>query len=165
VAEDAAVGSIQDDIKLEAEWLRLCLAYGLRERSAVIAWAENRLAGASVPPAGLVEIVTASDARPQDVMGMLAAVPGRFDRGVARARIFAELADRLRAQPLTLAEIVWRLGRMALNGDAPDEAAVDEIDELNALCSDLDDEAGLEIRLRARALAFLDRLASAWTQQ
>jgi hypothetical protein len=154
------MGSQRDDIKLEAAWLRLCLAYGLRDTSAVQAWAEDHLRRADKPPAGLVELVGASHAGVQDVMDLLAAVPGRVAAGAARARVFAELAACLRAYPDALTDIVGRLRRMALNGDAPDEAAADEIDTFDAQCSRLDDDVALADGSRVCVLAFLDRHAA-----
>jgi hypothetical protein len=116
-------GDRVENLKLEAEWLRLSLVHGLRDGNAVVRWAEDRLLNSERPPACLVEIAGASGAGIQDLMNLLAAVPGRVDPSAARGRVFAELAAQLRARPDTLADVVWRLGRMALHGDVPSEAA------------------------------------------
>lgn len=155
----------RNDTKLDAEWLRLRLAYGLCDAGAVVAWAEDRILDASRPPAVAVEIAGAPGLGVQDLMGILAAVPGQVDPDVVRARIFAELADRLRAQPQSLVDVVWHLRRLALNGGAPDEATADEIDALDALCAYLESDGEPEDLVRSRALDLLDRKASPWRRR
>jgi hypothetical protein len=82
-------------LKLEAEWLRMCLEWGIRSKADVIAWADRRVESTDRPHPSIIDVAMATNVGPQDVLDLLRAVPGQAEPAVVRARFFGELAAML----------------------------------------------------------------------
>jgi len=156
----ANVTEHQKRTKDEAELMRLCLDYGLCSKADVIAWADREIETCDAPDPAVIDVALATRATTQDLLDLLAAVPGTSDVVSARAMFLGRVADALRHAPDTLPEVVRVLRRVALCGDAPDERASHAMRTLENDYELVVYAGRPETELRQRILTFLDEQAA-----
>jgi len=142
-------------IKSQAEWLRICLEYGLASRDEVISWADRHIAESDRPEPSVIDVALAT-APTQDLLGLLGAVPGEVEFQAIYARFFGELAKRLRNASDLVPRVARILRSMALTGKSPN-ARAEAYMQTFTVDLDLGEYAGRDVEeLRTRILAFLD---------
>ena len=152
----AAMAGDPNQLKQDAEWLRMCLEWGIWSKADVIAWADRQVESTDHPDPSIIDVAMATNVGPQDVLGLLRAVPGQAEAAIVRARFFRELAGIIRNEPPAGSRVARILRSMAINGEAPDARTAAQMS-----CFDDDFEliqyAGRdEGEIRERLLAFLD---------
>jgi len=150
-------------LKQEAAFCQICLDYGFMSRQEVIGWADRYIKSTEHPEPSVIDVALATQIGTQDLLGLLAAVPGPVNISMVYARFFRFLASRLRSHPELTTRIARTLYRMAMCGRAPNEAAFSQMRDLD-YDLELVEYAGKDINeVRGRVLDFLENNANSQT--
>jgi hypothetical protein len=108
-----------DQLKLEAERLRLGILYGWRTPRDAVAWADTQIAELSEPGRNLIDLSLAAREDPWVVADLLSAVPGRVEAGLAMRAALGDLLALVLAAPERAAEVACMLNGLRWDVDLP----------------------------------------------
>jgi hypothetical protein len=106
-----------DPRKFEAERLRLGVRGGWIEPRAAIDWADGQIAREDPPDPALIDIALATNQRREELVALLAAVPGHADPTAVMRRCLTDLLTRLEAEPALGPQVARYLYAAAAAGD------------------------------------------------
>jgi hypothetical protein len=96
-------------LRVQAEYLRLALAMSLLEKDAAVSWADRTILGSKDPPIEVIEVSLATNKPSDEMMDLLAVVPGEGDLTAAAHQVLALLRKRLAVGEVTLEAAVVML--------------------------------------------------------
>jgi hypothetical protein len=108
-------------LREEAEYLRLALAMGLLDKDAAVAWADRTILALDNPPIEVIEVSMAGNQPPDEMMKLLAAIPGEGDLTAAAHRVLKLLRDQLEAGKISLEEAADRLWTYHVCASVPED--------------------------------------------
>lgn len=97
-------------LREEAEYLRLALAMALLDNDAAVAWADRTIMALDNPPIEIIEVSLAGNKPNDEMMRLLAAVPGQGDLTAVAHQVLGLLHKRLEVGDVSLeaaVEMLW----------------------------------------------------------
>ena len=119
-------------LREDAEYLRVALAMGLIDNGLAIAWADRMVMELEKPPLELIDVSSATKQPRDELMRLLAKVPGAGDLSrVAREALWL-LRERFEAGEIPLETAVEMIAAFATFAESPSTewAAADALSEL-----------------------------------
>ena len=91
-----------ETLREDAEYLRLSLSMGLLDEGAVIAWADRNLMVLEGPPVQLIDVSLAGDLPRDELMRLLAVIPGQADLTAVAYQVLGLLRERFESGAVTV---------------------------------------------------------------
>jgi hypothetical protein len=112
---------MMDKRKYEAERLRIGIRGGWIATRAAIGWADEEIARQPEADPALIEISLAGHQHRDELVALLAAVPGQADPVAVMRRCLGDLLAHLETQPALGPEVARYLYSAAATGELPEE--------------------------------------------
>jgi hypothetical protein len=112
-----------DEIKNDAESLRLSLQAGLIQPSEVIAWADAQIAASDIPQSALIDVSLAGSKSPAEIERALSNIEGWFDDATIALATFRKMAMAIERKPVLARNAAKLLCKMAKKGIVPSREA------------------------------------------
>ncbi len=97
-------------LREQAEYLRLALAMTLVDEEAAIEWADRTILASDNPPVEVIDLSMAGDQPPDELMRLLASVPGQGNLAAVAHQVLGLLHGRLEVGDVTLeqaTDMLW----------------------------------------------------------
>ena len=107
-------------LREESEYLRLALAMGLVDKDMVIAWADRVVMASQDPQIEVIEVSLARSRPTDEIMGILASIPGEGDLTITAHHVLRLLRERLKAGDVSLESAVDMLWAYHVWADVPE---------------------------------------------
>lgn len=96
-------------LREQGEYFRLALAMGLLDHSTVIAWADSEIERTETPCCALIDVALAGRLSRNDLIKLLAGLPGSADLELAAHRALGLLKKRYRQGEITMQAAIQSL--------------------------------------------------------